>query len=192
MKISICGNIGCGKTTLLEYLREIGYDIVYEPVDQWSILDDFYKDMKRWSFSLQVQVLYTFLMQKSEKKTVIYERSAQESYNIFTTSLYNQGFLSKKEFELIKTMTETLAWKPDIVIYLQCQPEKCMERIVKRNRNCETNISMDYLNHLHDLYEKNTYDYVVDASLLKEEVALKVQDIINATVSGDSIGSGSK
>lgn len=192
MKISICGNIGCGKTTVLRQLESSeALDVVFEPVHKWTMLDDFYKDMKRWSFPLQVQVLHSFLQEEQKEKDTIYERSPQESCNIFTTSLYQQGFIGQKEYDLLRSMTDSMAWKPDLVIYLRCDPEICKQRILTRNRECEHDISLTYLEHLHELYEQGEYDYTLDASLLKEEVVQKVQEIIDATVSRNSSGTRS-
>lgn len=193
MRISICGNIGSGKTTLLEHLKTDGYKIYYEPVEKWTFLSHFYKNMKEWAFKLQVQVLFSFLQTEEQTgKLEIYERSPFESLYIFAYSLYQQKFMTHEEYSLIHKMTHQLAWKPDIIIYLRSNPELCLERIKRRNRESERGgISITYLKHLHDLYEErfsNNSDYIVDASLLKEEIYDKVQDILNATVSGTSAG----
>lgn len=189
MKISVCGNIGCGKSTLLSELKKKGYNVKYEPVEKWTFLDQFYKNMRKWSFQLQVQVLYSFISNKDIDKApiTIYERSPQESCNIFSKSLMKQNFLTKQEFNLIEDMTQTLSWKPDIVIYLRCDPKTCKSRVEARGRDCENDISIQYLEDLHELYETYPHDYVIDASLLKEEICMIAEGIINATVSRYSV-----
>lgn len=193
MRISICGNIGSGKTTLLESLKKDGYTVYYEPVEQWTFLSHFYKNMKEWAFKLQVQVLYSFLQFAEKAEGLeIYERSPFESLYIFSYSLYQQMFMTQEEYLLIRNMTHHLAWKPDITIYLKSDPDICLDRIKKRNRESEKDgISITYLKHLHELYEttfSKEADYIIDASLLKEEIYCKVQEIINATVSGTRAG----
>lgn len=184
MKISIAGNIGSGKSTLLEYVSK-EHSVFYEPVEKWTLLSKFYRDMNRWAFPLQMQVLQTFL---EMKKDGIYERSPQESFNIFTKTLYQSKCMSGEEYDTVKYFTNKYAWKPDITIYLSTDPKICFERIKQRNRNSETTIELDYIKKLHNLYENQNYDFIVDGNQPKEIVFNKTKNILNE-VFGNSTGS---
>lgn len=156
MRISIGGSIGSGKSTILDMLKKNGYDVFFEPIDEWKHMSNFYRDKKRWSFTFQVEVLQSFMQCDDSESMVICERSPWESYNIFCKMLVENGDITPSEAELFKKLYDTIAWKPDVFIYLHTRPEVCYERIQKRNRACEKDINMSYLYALHDKYE-NTY-----------------------------------
>jgi deoxyadenosine/deoxycytidine kinase len=153
MRVSIGGSIGCGKSSILQKLKENGFDVFFEPVDEWKHLKQFYLDKKRWGFTFQVEVLSSFQKCKNTSSLVVCERSPWESYHIFSQTLAKSGDMSIDEYELFNKIYESLYWKPDIFIYLRATPEICMSRIHQRNRPCEQSINMEYLQDLHVLYE---------------------------------------
>lgn len=184
MRISIGGSIGSGKSTVLRELEKAGYDVFYEPVDEWKHISKFYSDRKRWSFTFQIEVLNSFLKVKDkdavEDAVVVCERSPWESYNIFSKNLVEQGDMTVDEFELFKKVYDNMAWKPDIFIYLRSTPETCLERIKERSRSCETEIDIEYLRSLHTLYEGlySRDSICVDANRSAEDVYTDVKKIL--------------
>ncbi len=164
MLISIEGNIGSGKSTLVEYLKSLGtYIFVDEPVSEWLSIKDkdgcnalecFYKDQKENAFCFQILAYITRLKKLMDKikenpsdVIIITERSIETDRNVFAKMLYEDGFLSSIEWETynywFNTFKETS--KVDLIIYIKTSPEKCLERINKRNRIEENNIKLEYL-----------------------------------------------
>lgn len=181
MRISIGGSIGSGKSTVLKKLQECGYDVFFEPIEEWEHLAEFYRDKSRWAFTFQVEVLHSFTKCCDSDKIIICERSPWESDKIFSKTLVEDGSMSMNEYNLFKKIYEQLAWKPDIFIYLKTTPDICMKRIMERNRNCESTISMEYLEHLHNTYE-NIYprnSIVVDASQPADVVFSKIKELLD-------------
>tara|TARA_Y100000389_G_C17463148_1_gene523323 strand:+ start:3202 stop:3750 length:549 start_codon:yes stop_codon:yes gene_type:complete len=179
MRISIGGSIGSGKSTVLARLAREGYTVFFEPIDQWKHLSKFYQDRKRWGFTFQIEVLNSFSKCPNDGM-VVCERSPWESYNIFSKMLVSNGEMNADEFELYGKLYDTLAWKPDLFIYLRTSPETCMARIRERDRHCESNINMEYLQYLNSMYE-DVYnrEYVcVDANRAHDEVYEDVKNII--------------
>lgn len=152
MIVSIAGNIGSGKSTLIKKLNEKGYNVQEEPVEKWSLLPRFYTNMERWSFSLQVQILLTILDTNSSKLNII-ERSPWESLKIFSQYAKEHSLFDSVEFTLLETLHDRIAWTPDLIIYLRCDPKTCIERIKKRGRKCESEIDPGYVEKLHTYYE---------------------------------------
>jgi len=182
MRVSLSGNIGCGKSTMINMLKTKGYDVFQEPVDKWKHLKLFYEDKKRWGFTFQMEVLQSYIACKNiSGGLTICERSPWESYCIFAHMLVDEGVITKDEFQLLKQFTESLAWKPDLCIYLYTDPDVSLSRIKIRNRMCESSITIDYLETLHQQYEKTfAYDSIrIDANASEEIVFQKVIDAIN-------------
>ena len=184
--LCICGNIGSGKTTVLETLKKNGFsDIHLEPVNQWTYLSDFYKDMKAYAFKLQMQIVSTFSMYIDTRKSipVICERSPQESLEIFCKMLEDNEYLEKDEMYMIRYFTRKTCWKPKYYIYIRTPPESCYERIKNRNRSCESLIDLDYLKALDIKYEKfskkHSIKYIIDGRQSPEIVYGKVRQIID-------------
>lgn len=182
--ISVVGNIGAGKTTFLnDFIKKIAkigdkeVVIVCEPVDKWtkrnkkedgteeeSILELYYKDSKRYGFSFQMYALQTRFAQLREMmeihkgKILIYERCPISDYNIFAKLLHENQTITSQEFNIYKEwfdMTYDII-KPNIrgIIYLDIPISVCATRIVKRNRNGEGNISLEYLNSLERMHDR--------------------------------------
>jgi len=159
--IAVAGNIGSGKTTLTEKLaRSFRWKAQYEDVDNNPYLFDFYQDMPRWSFNLQIYFLNSRLKQIIEihngKHTVIQDRTIYEDANIFAPNLHAMGLMSSRDYEnylsIFNTMT-SIVRPPDLVIYLRAQIPTLVNQIQKRGREYEENLRLDYLRRLHDYYE---------------------------------------
>jgi len=159
--IVIAGNIGSGKTTLTKMLSErLDIKSYFESVEDNPYLGDFYKDMSRWSFPLQVYFLtHRFKVHKeiqTQSFSAIQDRSIYEDANIFARALFEQGDLSERDYEnyltLFYSMVEHLKF-PTLTIYLKRSLPKLQERIKLRGRDYENNIPVDYLARLNNYYE---------------------------------------
>ena len=202
MHIAIAGNIGAGKTTLTELLaKNYGWESHYEEVDGNPYLNDFYHDMQRWSFNLQVYFLNTRFSQilefRHSGKTVIQDRTIYEDAEIFAPNLHEMGLMSTRDFEnyhsLFKLMSG-LVQVPDLIIYLRASIPTLVQQIQKRGREYENTIRLDYLNQLNQRYEAWATRYTLGKILIinvdelnfaeKKEDLSKVIDRINAQLHG--------
>jgi deoxyadenosine/deoxycytidine kinase len=203
MLISIEGNIGSGKSTLVEYLKSLGtYLFVDEPVNEWLTIKDkdgsnalecFYKDKKENAFCFQILAYITRLKKLMDKLKnnpsnviIITERSIETDRNVFAKMLYEDGFLSSIEWETYNYWFNTFkdVSKVDLIIYIKTSPEKCLERINKRNRVEESNIKLDYLekcNKYHDdwLQLLNESIIIIDGHKSVDTIRNEVIEIIN-------------
>lgn len=161
MHITVAGNIGAGKTALTTFLSDhYGWDSHFEEVDDNPYLADFYEDMQRWSFNLQVQFLNNRFSHvkniRSSNKTVIQDRTIYEDGHIFAPNLYDLGLMSKRDFDNYTSLFElmnSLVQAPDLVIYIRASVPKLVEQIQARGRDYENNIRLDYLKRLNERYE---------------------------------------
>jgi len=160
--IAVAGNIGAGKTTLTELLsKHYKWIPQFEDVDHNPYLNDFYEDMPRWSFNLQVYFLNNRLNQLLEiysgTETVIQDRTIYEDAHIFAPNLHDMGLMSKRDynnyFQFFQTL-KRMVQPPDLMIYLQASVPTLVGQIQKRGREYEENIRLDYLKRLNDLYNK--------------------------------------
>lgn len=161
MHIAIVGNIGAGKTTLAEKLAQhFKWELFAEAVDNNPYLKDFYEDMPRWAFHLQVYFLNSRFRQvqqiKHSARSVVQDRTVYEDAYIFARNLHHSGMMSQRDyenyFELFRSMI-SLVTPPDLLIYLKADLPKLIGQIEKRNRDYETNISIHYLRSLNEHYE---------------------------------------
>lgn len=152
MKISVFGNIACGKSTLLKNLSKLGHEVFQEPVSDWHFLPKYYESPSRWCFALQMEILQSFSKYDAGPSTIT-ERSAFEAFKIFATHSYLEGDLIKKEYDLIEYFSGQHRL-PDKFVYIKLSPEQCYQRLKKRSRDCEENVTLSYLTKLHELYEK--------------------------------------
>ncbi|MCX7954883.1 MAG: deoxynucleoside kinase [Bacteroidales bacterium] len=162
LHVAVAGNIGSGKTTLTTLLaKHYKWKAYYEDVTNNPYLADFYDDMHRWSFNLQIFFLSSRLSQiieiKRSNKPVIQDRTIYEDAYIFAPNLHSMGLMSTRDFEtyfsLFKIMI-SLVSPPDLIIYLQASIAKLVEQIQKRGREYEQSISIEYLKRLNERYEE--------------------------------------
>lgn len=160
--VAIAGNIGAGKTTLTRLLSEkLGWRAYYEKVIDNPYLQDFYDDMNRWSFHLQIFFLSNRFKSQKEitewPNSCIQDRSIYEDVEIFAHTLYESGNMSQVDYdnyrELFSIMVSYLR-KPDLIIYLETPVEKLIERILKRGRDYERTIDPNYLKQLNGAYDR--------------------------------------
>lgn len=159
--VAVAGNIGAGKTTLTQLLsKHYKWIPQFEDVDHNPYLFDFYEDMPRWSFNLQVYFLQSRLSQLLEIQrgtaTIIQDRTIYEDAHIFAPNLHDMGLMTKRDFDNYFTFFETLKTMvkpPDLLIYLDASVPTLVAQIQKRGREYEENIRLDYLKKLNDYYE---------------------------------------
>ena len=158
--IAIAGTMGAGKSSLVEFLHfRYGFEPIYEPFMNNPYLDDFYKDMKRWSFQSQIYFLtHKFRLHiglPEFQNTVIQDRTIYEDA-IFAKTLVNLGLMDERDYRtylsLFKNMSNFMC-RPNIIVYLDISPETSMARIKERSRDVESEISLDYLKMLQSEYE---------------------------------------
>jgi deoxyadenosine/deoxycytidine kinase len=161
MHIAIAGNIGAGKTTLTRLLaKHFKWEPHYEDVVDNPYLDDFYHQMERWSFNLQIYFLNSRfsqvqLIRKSGKK-IIQDRTIYEDAYIFAPNLHAMGLMSNRDYQnytSLFTMMEYTVAAPDLLIYLRSTVPNLVHHIQKRGREYENSISIDYLSRLNERYE---------------------------------------
>ncbi|MBQ2373850.1 MAG: deoxynucleoside kinase [Alistipes sp.] len=189
MYVAIAGNIGSGKTTLTEILaKHYGARAYYEESDN-PYIGDFYNNMSRWAFQLQVSFLgsrigQTVEMLSSSEANVFQDRTIYEDAHIFASNLHEMGLMTSRDFATymrIFDLTTNLIPKPDVLIYLRASIPTLVEQIKRRGRAYEMNIDEAYLSRLNDKYEhwinnvyqgkvliidKDTEDFVMDASVV--------------------------
>lgn len=167
MHIAIVGNIGAGKTTLTGLLaKHLGWEPQYEAVDDNPYLEDFYNDMKRWSFNLQIYFLNSrfqhMLELQKKKENIIQDRTIYEDAYIFAENLHDMDLMSARDFknysEIFESVLEFID-PPDLLIYLKASVPTLVDNIQLRGREYEAGIRLDYLSKLNDKYEKwiNSY-----------------------------------
>ena len=162
MHIAIAGNIGCGKTTLTNMLaKHYGWEPKFEAVSYNPYLEDYYRDIPRWSFNMEVFFLkerFKDILEISRtSKTIIQDRSIYEGVYVFAANNYRMGHLSDRDYnaymELFDLMTDIVKY-PDLMIYLKSSIPHLVSNIQKRGRNYEQAIQLEYLKGLNTLYEK--------------------------------------
>ncbi len=161
MHIAIAGNIGSGKTTLTSLLsKQYKWEPHYEDVDENPYLNDFYQDMQRWSFNLQIYFLNSRFNQildiRKSGKDVIQDRTIYEDAFIFAPNLHSMGLMTTRDFEnyfALFNLISSLIEPPDLLIYLRASIPTLVNQIQKRGRKYESSIRLDYLKRLNERYE---------------------------------------
>jgi deoxyadenosine/deoxycytidine kinase len=161
MHIAVAGNIGSGKTTLANMLaKHYGWDVQLEDNDDNPYISDFYEDMQRWSFNLQVYFLnvrYKNIKKiRENNKPVIQDRTIYEDANIFAPNLHAMGLMSTRDFENYTSLFNSLndmIKAPDLLIYLRGTIPTLVKQIQQRGRDYEDSIRLDYLKRLNERYE---------------------------------------
>ncbi|GAB3946822.1 deoxynucleoside kinase [Spirosoma harenae] len=177
MHIAITGNIGAGKTTLAEMLAaHYGWEVLYEAVEGNPYLADFYADMPRWSFNLQIFFLNSRFAQMKKiidsqqlaqeqllkPRAMIQDRTIYEDAAIFARNLHKRGDMTERDYQTYRQVFEnmmSLVRPPDLMIYLKADLPRLRQRIQKRGRSFEQSISDEYLNDLNQLYEEFAVSY---------------------------------
>jgi len=167
MHIAIAGNIGCGKTTLTKMLaKRYNWTPRFEPVDNNPYLSDYYADMERWSFNLQIYFLSKRFKEVVEisksKEFIIQDRTIFEDARIFAPNLHEMGLMSDRDFENYTELFDlmmSLVKLPDLMIYIRSDIPNLVNQIGKRGREYEQSMRLDYLKGLNDKYETWIKDY---------------------------------
>jgi deoxyadenosine/deoxycytidine kinase len=154
MHIAIAGNIGSGKTTLTELLaKHYQYEAHFEDADDNPYINDFYEDMQRWSFNLQIYFLNSrfnhMIDVRKTGRNIIQDRTIYEDAYIFAPNLHSMGLMATRDFENYFTLfnlLNSLIQPPDLLVYLRASIPTLVNRIQKRGRQYENNIRLDYLN----------------------------------------------
>ena len=160
--IAVCGNIGSGKTTLVEKLtKHYGWEPLYESVENNPYLKDFYEDMTRWAFHLQIYFLNSRFNQirqiRESNKTIIQDRTIYEDASIFAANLHKSGHISDRDYQSYLDIFNSMinfVQPPDLLIYLKADIPKLVHQIQKRGRDYEYSIRLEYLKNLNEHYEK--------------------------------------
>ncbi|WP_262510536.1 deoxynucleoside kinase [Lutibacter oceani] len=161
MHVAIAGNIGAGKTTLTKLLaKHYRWEPHYESVEENPYLDDFYGEMERWSFNLQVYFLNSRFRQileiRESGKNIIQDRTIYEDARIFAPNLHAMGLMPNRDYQNYDSLfdlMERLVTPPDLLIYLRASIPTLVGQIHKRGRDYENSISIDYLSRLNERYE---------------------------------------
>lgn len=161
MHIAVAGNIGSGKTTLTRLLaKHYNWRPHFEDVDDNPYLNDFYHEMERWSFNLQIYFLNSRFNQvtdiRKSGETVIQDRTIYEDAHIFAPNLNDMGLMTQRDFDNYKSLfglMESFVQAPDLLIYLRADISTLVSQIHKRGRDYENTISIDYLSRLNERYE---------------------------------------
>ena len=165
--IAIAGNIGSGKTTLAEKLaKQFGWLPLYESVEHNPYLRDFYDDMTRWAFHLQIYFLNSRFNQvrqiRESDRTTIQDRTIYEDAHIFAANLHSSGHINQRDYQSYLDIFNSMinfVQPPDLLIYLRADIPKLVQQIQKRNRDFEFNIKLEYLKTLNEHYEKWISNY---------------------------------
>jgi deoxyadenosine/deoxycytidine kinase len=173
MHIAVAGNIGVGKTTLTNLLaKNFHWEPHFESVDNNPYLDDFYTDMQRWAFNLQVFFLNSRFGQlkdiQTSGKNIIQDRTIYEDANIFAPNLHAMGLMTTRDFENYSSLFDLMASfveAPDLLIYLRASVPTLVKQIQARGRDYESSIRIDYLTRLNERYEAWISEYT-DGKLL--------------------------
>ncbi|HZW77540.1 MAG TPA: deoxynucleoside kinase [Flavobacteriaceae bacterium] len=161
MHVAIAGNIGSGKTTLTGLLaKHYKWEPHYEDVEDNPYLDDFYTQMDRWSFNLQIYFLNSRFRQileiREKNKKIVQDRTIYEDAYIFAPNLHAMGLMSNRDFENYRSLfglMERVTEAPDLLIYLRSSIPNLVNQIYQRGRDYEASISIDYLSRLNERYE---------------------------------------
>ena len=167
MHVAIAGNIGAGKTTLTKLLaKHYRWEPQLEDVVDNPYLDDFYNQMERWSFNLQVYFLNSRFRQvaqiRKSGKDIIQDRTIYEDAHIFAPNLHAMGLMTNRDYENYKSLfdlMESFVEGPDLLIYLRSSIQNLVAQIHKRGRDYENSISIDYLSRLNERYEAWIHGY---------------------------------
>lgn len=180
MHIAIVGNIGAGKTTLTEMLaKNYGWEPLYEAVDNNPYLEDFYNEMKRWSFNLQIYFLNSRYRQivdiQKNGRDIIQDRTIYEDAYIFAENLHDMGLMTTRDYENYQSMFDNITEfikPPDLLVYLKASVPTLVNNIQRRGREYEIGIRIDYLSKLNEKYDKWINGYKLGKLLVLDKDSL--------------------
>jgi deoxyadenosine/deoxycytidine kinase len=185
--VCIDGLIGAGKSTVLSELENRGYYVFKEEVEKWGIfLDRFYKDPKRWGFTLQLAILnsmieqYEVMQELIKSNDIVFVERAPTSSMAFGYNAYKLGYIDDEEFKIYKEIFANFIWKPDVSIFIDTPINTCMKRIKQRGRLSEKNMDISYLHDLNNSYKILEFDEKVSGFSspyhLAEEILSKIEN----------------
>ena len=177
MHIAIVGNIGAGKTTLTGLLaKNYGWEALYESIDNNPYMEDFYNDMKRWSFNLQIYFLNSRFQQlkdiSTNSRNVIQDRTIYEDAHIFAENLHEMALMTSRDYENYKAIFDNITSfikPPDLLVYLRASVPTLVNNIQRRGREYEAGIRLDYLSKLNDKYENWIKNYQLGKLLILDK-----------------------
>jgi deoxyadenosine/deoxycytidine kinase len=177
MHIAIVGNIGAGKTTLTEMLaKNYGWEPMFEAVDNNPYLEDFYNEMKRWSFNLQIYFLNSRYRQiveiQKSGRDIIQDRTIYEDAYIFAENLHDMGLMTTRDYENYQSMFDNITAfikPPDLLVYLKASVPTLVNNIQRRGREYEIGIRIDYLSKLNEKYDKWIQGYKLGKLLILDK-----------------------
>lgn len=153
MIISIEGNIGAGKTTLLRLLREHGYNVFEEDVSDWIPLLNLTKEnARRWIFTLHVKILQSMrrMFDACQGMNLVFVERSHRSVCVFIENA--KSLMTTEEIDTLDKLEKLLYWEPNVYIFLKVDTLVCKDRIIARNRECESDCSLEYLQQIENLY----------------------------------------
>jgi deoxyadenosine/deoxycytidine kinase len=197
MIISINGNIGSGKSTLMDSIKEEfkHFHHIQEPVHKWTkLLENFYNDPSKWALPFQIKVLTSQMssFHEYENKICMVERDPITARYIFWESLYHNKTITPEEYDVYNDLYKIrFFYQPEMVFYIKTTPEVCWERIQKRSRSQESGIEFDYIKNLHtqheEIYSRETFHnfygpksqlHIIDGNKSAEEVRKEIYSIL--------------
>jgi deoxyadenosine/deoxycytidine kinase len=180
--ITVDGNIGCCKTSILNYFhRHFKTAVDLEPVENWTQhLNKLYMNEKESSYTFQIKVWMDrcWIQEKSENVLIMMERSPHFIKNVFIQKAFEDSTITKDEYDLLHNLharTDQL-WKPHAYIYLNSDPDMCLQRVNKRGRLCEKQLKHEYIQRIHDLHGENVQE------LLRHNINVIIVDIENKSI----------
>lgn len=182
LKVSIEGNIGSGKSSVLAALATALPDcpVFTEPVDEWTdLLDIFYASPAEWGLAFSLKVLLSF-REPAKRDMCLIERSPLACRHVFSQLLYNDGSLTQHEWDLFKEYFDLLAWTPDVIVYIETPVDLCMERIQVRGRAAEKSLDAEYLNRVEHQYT-NMLRFV-DVPIIRLDGTLSLPELQRAAI----------
>lgn len=190
MTVRVCieGNIGSGKSTVLEELGRLRPDLpaFLEPLEAWGdLLQLYYQEPTRWSLALQLKALLAFgEPARCASPCCVVERSPLSCRHVFAQMLFNENKLSQGEWDLFKRYSDALGWAPDLIIYVHTPYEVCYERMRRRAREAEAGVDLQYIKRLDFQYETmlryaNVRVERLDGSLPPRDLAARVAQLVD-------------
>lgn len=184
MIVTIDGNIGCGKSTVLNTLKT-NYEVHVEPVSDWEpFLTNMYEyNTDAFEFQVKVWSDRCFTPYYPKDKITCVERSPHYQWHVFSVANYMNGKLNDRQMKVLSDLYKKPCYRPDLSIYLRSDPTKCMERIHYRHRTCENKLSYDYIYHLHELHEV-TFASLIHSNKIVIDVEYKTPTDIYQEIRG--------